>query len=730
METVVRQARQTFGSTLPAGFLSSEEYKLYERLYGPPLRDTRPEDVGLSFEGESGDFTEGGSSKNTLLRETRSGVLEEVEYSLDKPTATTSEADALESLAPTLSEAQIGFLNATANNQREYDALVQLQRDFKMASLRVAEEESKAMPEEEPETEEIDEEQDYEDEEEPGAVFARRESRLHEYTVDGQFKTSPRTLYLPKQEFVEPISELLGRVSNRHLRETAERIFGGPGLPHSASTPEVGKTLPLKGVAVEAGHHRMSEVEADAFIASVLPGVYASATSALVEVRKRLGSKWMKDLLARGGGEGPRVLDAGGAGAGLVAWEQIARAEWEVLREKDEVSGRRPAGKKTVVVGSDNLRHRISRFLDETTFLPRLPDYMHSIEMADRLLDAREVPQQRKTFDIIIASHLLLPQLTSHRRKAILDNLWALLSPEGGVLVVLEKGHARGFEAVADVRQRLLDEFIIPPGSPQSDMQAGESEENVKRRREPGMILAPCTNHAKCPMYLRPGLSTGRKDFCHFNQRYIRPHFLQQIVGASHSNHEDIAFSFVAVQRGGEHSTSTADATTLPFMQGVAAADLAFGGYGRDGAETKPHPLSLPRNLLPPIKRRGHVTLDVCTPAGALERWTVPRSFGKQAYHDARKARWGDLWALGAKTRVRRQAKAGRGGEAIDGRKNKAGDASKKRPRGVDLTVGATSGHIRAKERQPHRDRGRQNDFDDILQDIRDELNQVDDAKA
>jgi ribosomal protein RSM22 (predicted rRNA methylase) len=49
----------------------------------------------------------------------------------------------------------------------------------------------------------------------------------------------------------------------------------------------------------------------------------------------------------------------------------------------------------------------------------------------------------------------------------------------------------------------------------------------------------------------------------------------------------------------------------------------------------------------------------MCTPSGSLERWTVPRSFSKRAFRDARKSSWGDLWALGAKTRVIRTARVG-----------------------------------------------------------------------
>ena len=120
-------------------------------------------------------------------------------------------------------------------------------------------------------------------------------------------------------------------------------------------------------------------------------------------------------------------------------------------------------------------------------------------------------------------------------------------------------------------------------------------------------------------------------------------------------NHDDIEFSYLAVRRG--HALPEA------VTQGKAAADRAFEGYSEAEA---PHALSLPRNVNRPIKRQGHVLLDVCTPAAKLERWIVPQSYGKQAYRDARKAKWGDLWALGAKTRSERKVRLGRGAEVPD----------------------------------------------------------------
>ncbi|KAH6854837.1 hypothetical protein B0I37DRAFT_401729 [Chaetomium sp. MPI-CAGE-AT-0009] len=729
IETIVRQARQTFGNTLPADYLSPEEYKVYERLYGPPLRETQPEDVGVPFPKIEED------PQHALLRETEHGTLEEVEYTLDRTTAVEPDAveepevtegaeaaneapetvDALEPVA----DGPVDYLNVTANNRREYHALMKLQRDFEAASLRAAEEvreDENINEEEEPrEEEEIDE-----DEGEPDATFLEDyepSTRLHEFTTIGKFKTTPTTLQLPKATFVEPISTLLGRTDTAHIKEAAERVLGGPGLPYGPATPKSKSNFPQKGIQMEAGHHRMSPIEADAYLATVLPGLYATATSVLVEVRKRLGDKWIEGLIKRPDGTGPRVLDVGAGGAGLAAWQDVLRAEWDVLRESDKVQGEEPPGKKTVVVGSENLRQRVSRFLENTTFLPRLPDYVHSIEGGERKLDSGGGPAPRKVFDVIIASHMLMPMEKSYKRKEFLDNLWTMLSPEGGVLIVLEKGHPRGFEAVANVRDRILDEFIIPPGrQPRSEEEIQPDSERV---REPGMIIAPCTNHTKCPMYQTPGLSHGRKDFCHFNQRFIRPPFLQKVLGASHRSHEDIKFSYLAVRRGIPPGASRNHFFDIP--QGKEAADKAFKGYG-DAEGEVPDPLSLPRNILTPLKRRGHVTLDLCTPAGQIERWVVPKSFSKQAYHDARKAVWGDLWALGAKTRNVRQVRLGRGGvdSGDGGVRSRAAAGNPKKLKVVDVNVHPQYGVIGARERgraAPERRTkgGRRVKLDDIM---------------
>ncbi|KAF9875129.1 hypothetical protein CkaCkLH20_07395 [Colletotrichum karsti] len=708
IETVVREAKQRFRDTLPKGYLSEEEYRLYERWYGPPLRETSPEDVGIEYLNEKvseARVRHDGSSEPALLRQVEGGSYEEVSYVRKGVSQTpneelgeiiednvtseiSTEVEPTEEVEP---EERENYINIVARNKREYDALMKLQKDFE-ANARAFEESERAqaLAEEQAQEEEdardedreFDEDEEDLDEMEDGIQdqgISNRAGRLHPLTRDGHFSTNPSTVALPYVGYISPVTTMLGRTDIKHVQEAAERAFGGPGLPYSPATPASKMNLPQQPVGMAVWQARMSEIDADAFVSTFLPPAYASAMGSLVEVRKRLGTEWLRKLFERGDGEGPRVLDVGAGGAGLLAWQDVTRAEWDAMKSRGEVTAKAPPGKQSVVIGAEKLRLRISKFLQNTTFLPRLPDYIHSFENQHLHVDANQTPQPRKMFDVIIASHLLLPVKEGHRRKAILNQLWSLLNPEGGVLIVLEKGQPRGFEAVAEVRDRLLDEFLIPPGG--EGLKAEDEMETSAfiRVKEPGMIIAPCTNHKSCPMYLVPGRSKGRKDYCHFTQRFVRPPFLQKIMGATQRNHDDVQFSYVAIQRG--------VAAKEGEFAGDEATDRAFDGY--ENAETAPDMLSLPRQILPPIKRRGHVTLDVCTPSAHIERWTVPKSFSKQAYHDARKAKWGDLWALGAKTRMRRNVRLGKPEAEDDGgvRAQRAKEAARrsKKPVNVDL---------------------------------------------
>jgi hypothetical protein len=170
----------------------------------------------------------------------------------------------------------------------------------------------------------------------------------------------------------------------------------------------------------------------------------------------------------------------------VLAWRNIVDVE-QALREESTVEVNEampiseeressndqaaPSGlKATVVVGSDALRVRMSKLLQNTMFIPRLPEtkqdpsllFTQAKDMIDSASDATEnLKQPRKLYDLIIATNTILPIFEDFKRKAHIQNLWSLLKPEDGVLLLIEKGTPLGFEAIAGARQTLLKNNII-----------------------------------------------------------------------------------------------------------------------------------------------------------------------------------------------------------------------------------------------------------------------------
>lgn len=645
-EVNVRRARQRFGDVLPRDYLSEVEYKLYERLYGEPIFVETAEDAEQAEVVEEEVIEEELPDGSTvLLRRGEDGDLEEIEVLVE----------------PEEGPGEESMTREEWEMQRDEEA--QNYHDDVYEKTRIAQEEA----------------EDWEDVEEDDDFM-----RAHPLTIAGRFKPSPSTVFLPKEGLVDPTALLLTRANHKHLAESANRIFGGPGLPQSASTPPARLGRTQKPIPLDPSQADMGNIEADVYMASVQPGTYASVMSALVEVRRRLGTPWMERILQKKGGT---ILDAGSGGVGVLAWHEIIQAEWQRMHEESGNTSQdsAPLGKATVLTASDTLRHRASRLLENTTFIPRLPESVTAEEANEQ--------QPRKFYDLIIAPHTLWTLKQDYLRKEQVEKYWSLLNPKGGVLVLIEKGLPRGFEVIAGAREFLLNKHISSPESTvierTVDQQVSNPEEDTRfQEKETGMIIAPCTNHAACPMYSTPGVSQGRKDFCFFSQRYIRPPYLQRILNAKDKNHEDVQFSYLAVQRGRDQRRAEHDLLAKGFVQSEETTAAAFAGHEWKNIVSNPetdkidadlqtaedvNPLQLPRLILPALKRRGHIILDVCTPAGTLERWTVPRSFSKQAFRDARKARWGDLWALGAKTRIPRSVRLGRPQDEFDkkGRKMK-----------------------------------------------------------
>jgi ribosomal protein RSM22 (predicted rRNA methylase) len=112
-------------------------------------------------------------------------------------------------------------------------------------------------------------------------------------------------------------------------------------------------------------------------------------------------------------------------------------------------------------------------------------------------------------------------------------------------------------------------------------------------------IVAPCTHAGRCP------LAGG--DWCHFDTRLERTRLHQQVKSG-----------------------------TLPYE----IEKFSYVIASRQRAAT---PCGAARIIRRPLKKSGHVILDLCTSAADARRVVVSRR-DRQLYTQARAASWGDLW--------------------------------------------------------------------------------------
>lgn len=635
---------------LPKDYLTPREYALYERFYGPPLRETEPDDVGITASSDVDSRPPDSEDGYTIVRSVEGGQIEAVKQEIADDGNPENEGHR-SARGGTVKAMDLTHedVERMGRNPRERAALLRLLEDFKATQKRENSKLSEAKEEvegaKEKPVDQWPEEADLD-----GQYREESRSQFHRHTLRGHFHSSSVEIQLPKERILQPISNLLTRSHPHMVKAAAEEIFGGPGLPSSPGWAGSIRRGKMEGVGFHPDRRHMTEIQADAFIAAYLPPMYASVLAILREVRRRLGSDWLQSRLQMGKEGGLSVLDVGGGGAGLLAWDEVLRAEWEVLKDDGKVQAEHPPQwRKTAVIGSERLRNRVKTFLENTTFLPRLPDYEHSGQTQGEHLDAGDKPQPRKQSDVVIASHLLLQELPGFRRQEVVESVWNMVNKDGGILIIIEKPHPRGFEAMAHARDTVLKQYLVPQ-SDEPETGAGKVSPALQGEKEQGHVIAPCTTQGTCPMYKQPGESVGRKDSCHFVQRYVQPGFTRSAGAGQGKNQGKVMHCFVAIRRGVPRKSS---------LTGREATRKAFDGY-EDSQET-PDMQTTPRLILAPLKRQRHVTMDVCTPEGILERWTVPHSYSKQAYHDARKAQWGDLWSLGAKTRIPRKVRLGRG---------------------------------------------------------------------
>lgn len=235
---------------------------------------------------------------------------------------------------------------------------------------------------------------------------------------------------------------------------------------------------------------------------------------------------------------------------------------------------------------------------------------------------------------------------------------------EADVLVLVEEATPRGFACLASARSQLLS--------------LGRASTT------PCHIVAPCPHDQACPLLSDAPASRKAPSLCSYTQLFHMPPFMRATT-QQHRGDAATSYCYLIVQRGPRPSLDASTAAWTPRVPEplqphvprsvqrlaesarIGVLDALRSGRERDTNETpdatdactsalehagidehrvmQTDAYTWPRLLRPPLKKGGHVTMDACCASGDLRRFTLPRSAGRQAYQDARKALHGELYA-------------------------------------------------------------------------------------
>lgn len=459
------------------------------------------------------------------------------------------------------------------------------------------------------------------------------------------------------------------------------------------------------------GPHKPSAapIDVDTHVAGVLLQNYASAYNVLSETRKRAGREWRPE----------RVLDVGfGPATGMLAFNEIFASElkesWRPKTKTAVVIGHPYMLKRARTILSaqsaedfyepeNRINTKIQSFLPQPKVGSDAAEQKYDLIMATHQLfrGIHHFPTSvddhashllnllapggvlvliergdPNGFETIARARQIMFRPEDYPRSAVkTPRVWKggrhiNDSPTATTNTATEERKPVATEEDPDFElpPELLAEFdVVEEVSSSTTTTAATNEPSTSTNTFKLEILAPCPHHGACPLQLNPTLrqrdTAGVFSWCKFAQLVQRPKFSVELkkgvflatkwssedAGRAESGkgmggsgrpggrgHETSTFSYLVVRRPNELSESAS----------LASESEEAERLSRDTA----------RILKPPLKRDAHVILQVCTGStNSIEHWTVPKSFSKQAYHDARKASGGDLWALGAKTRVARR---------------------------------------------------------------------------
>ncbi|CAG58883.1 uncharacterized protein GVI51_E06017 [Nakaseomyces glabratus] len=431
-----------------------------------------------------------------------------------------------------------------------------------------------------------------------------------------------------------------------------------------------------------------SPMEVDAHIASIFLQNYTAIFQTLMELKKRKKSFRPK-----------RVLDIGfGPATGILAFNDVMGPDYKCETKDSVIYGHIEMQKRAKLL----LSRQYNEIPDNDEAVSECREQnVDDIPEEDSLVGAvmtkkinintnlRTNLPTASEYDLIIMTHQLLKTKEKFNTEVEenLSNVLNLLAPNGQ-LIIIERGNPIGYETIARARQIMLRPENYP-----------DEKGKIPRPWEKGYIrnrfrensnsiphedyasaktdyylyeIAPYPHHGKDilqtgkPIYYE--LKEGKNlKFINFQKTVRRPKFsiehkrgqllsapwdrkgdrFVDLSGSGRRNGNDyeiVNFCYIIMER-----TST-DKSTLEKIK--RARENSKNNHTAADFNLECSSVTWPRIITEPVKRKGHVTLDVVTATGLIEKWTIPKSFSKEIYHDARKAIKGDLWPHSAKTKI------------------------------------------------------------------------------
>jgi ribosomal protein RSM22 (predicted rRNA methylase) len=188
-------------------------------------------------------------------------------------------------------------------------------------------------------------------------------------------------------------------------------------------------------------------------------------------------------------------------------------------------------------------------------------------------------------------------------------------------------------------------------------------------------VLAPCPHHSKCPLqlgdpkYYKISSHKHRLSFCSFNKVVERPKYTMELkkgrrLATTWDKSTEDGFGLDRISKkqlkslegsGRPGGRNTENGSYSYLIAERSKNDTATIERINRDRELNKNSISditdqWPRVINAPSKIKNNVKLNVCASSGKIETWTIPKSLGKQVYHDARKVDHGDLWPLGKKS--------------------------------------------------------------------------------